>query len=114
MEDIHLPWGYVAGLRDSLDLAWTTGEARAFGVTMLEVLLPSSRERHTLRAEVMAALAGQVNPPPPLAPLPVLRRNWYINRGAWVLPAGPRVPDSSLSGLARLRFHPAMVAYVEK
>jgi hypothetical protein len=113
MDENHLPWGYLAGLLDCLDLAWTTGEARTFWVTMLDFLLPSFRERHTLRYEVMATLAGQVSLPPPLAPLPVLRRNWYSNRGAWVIPAGPPVPDSSID-LALFRFNPATVTYVEK
>src|SRR5262249_2287317 len=49
----------------------------------------------------------------PLAPLSALKRNWYSNRGAWVLPKGPPVPDSSI-GLARLRFNPATVAYIER
>ncbi len=80
-------WSEVAGLADSLELAWHAKDANAFAAMALALALPSYRERNEIRDNLMTALRGETSVMP--AWLEMASRNKGMNRGALAITKNP-------------------------
>lgn len=98
-------WPYLASLRDALDLARSAGDGDLFGLVLVGKVLTSARDRHPIRANLAAALAGRpasyrwITPP--------FLRNWRVNAGAQIMPSNPAFRLHPIDPEAwRLGFYP--------
>jgi len=91
-------WPEILDLRDSLDLALAARDARLFGAVTLARLLPSVRDRYTLRSAVLGALQG--NDPSERVGALAVRRNVRTNLGAKLAPPRPGGATAPLPGEA--------------
>ena len=89
----HMPeenarlWPELLSPVECFDLAWMKRDPDFFARTMLGHYLPSFKERHDVRATLMARLAGLPSPSR-RGEIPFYRRNWKQNDGAQLMPAG--------------------------
>jgi hypothetical protein len=107
----------VMSLRDCLDLAWTLRDPGLFGSLALARLLPSVKDRFEIRAQILSALRGEATDR--RGELLSHVRNWTVNRGAHIVPTGPRVPGDDLPLAPDLypptwRCDPATDSYVHR
>jgi len=80
-------WPELLGLGECLDLARTMRDPGFFAATTLARALPSYKERHEIRAGLMAALRGQAASR--RGEIPIYRRNWKVNDGGQLNADGP-------------------------
>ncbi len=110
-------WPEMLNPRECFDLAWTMRKPEFFGATMLGRVVPSVKERHDIRAFVLAALVGGPNPSR-RAEIPNFRRNWKVNEGAQLMPDGASPPIDpvhwELSLYRKWQPDPVNVAYLDR
>ena len=80
-------WPELVTTGEALELARAGRDAGLFAEVMLDRLVPSLRGRDQVRANVIAALRGEVSDR--TARLHPLWRNWWVNRGAGVVSKNP-------------------------
>lgn len=78
-------WPELLDLRDTMDLAWVTGDSQFLAETLVARALPSYKARHEIRQDVLNAINGR-RPTAALHNLALLR-NWRVNRGAFLMSA---------------------------
>jgi hypothetical protein len=113
-------WANLVDTSGAARLAWSASDAGLFGVAMLGRVLPSIHCRPSIRAQIVAALAGDADPR--LWSNVLLRRNWSKNAGAHLTVASPTVAGLTDRQVADLRsdyyprweVHPANLAGVER
>ncbi len=109
-------WPELLSPLECLDLARATGDASFFARTMLAKALPTFKERHALRASLLAALGGEERTRrwQNLAH----RRNWKLNDGAQLMgdgsPAAIDVDHWVGTLYRRWAPHPVNVAYLDR
>ena len=90
---MHLPeinktlWPELLSTGECLDLAMTMRSADMFASTMLARILTSYKERHEIRANVLAAFKGSSSSR--RHQIPMFRRNWKVNDGAQLMGDSP-------------------------
>jgi hypothetical protein len=77
-------WPELLTARELVELSWVARDPKLFTRAALEIALPSAKNGHAIRAQVLASLRGQESPWAGV--YPVLLRNWRVNRGALVPP----------------------------
>jgi hypothetical protein len=82
-------WQEIATLRECLDLAWTERSPIFFAEIVVGRLLPSVRDRHEIRSNIMHALRGRSYTKSIAHYVTPLWRNWRLNRGAQLLAKNP-------------------------
>ncbi len=90
----------VGSLRDCLDLGWTAGDGRLFGMVTAGRILTSVRCREEIRAGILAALRGESSSKRDEV-IPYLR-NWQANKGGMVSPRNPIFVDEVRGELENL------------
>jgi hypothetical protein len=85
-------WPELLTARELVELSLVARDPRLFTLTALAKALPSVKDRHAIRAELLASLRGQVRPGTEL--YPVYLHNWRVNRGTVVSP--PRRSPASV------------------
>lgn len=76
-------WSEMITFRELADISWSARDARYFGMTALEILLPTIRARSAVRQSILAALDGKIFEEP--QSLALIWRNLKKNAGAFVL-----------------------------
>jgi hypothetical protein len=76
-------WSELLTIEECLDLSRTMKDPAFFASVMLAEYLPSYKERHDIRAGLMAALQGRSTSR--RLEIPSYRRNWKINEGAQLM-----------------------------
>jgi hypothetical protein len=89
-----LRWPLVADWPDLIELGWTARDSDLLARVLASRLLASYRFRHDVRANLLAALEGKENHVH--WALPILWRNWVVNRGAQVTQRRPRHAEPPL------------------
>ncbi len=93
----HMPeenarlWPELLSPVECFDLAWTMGSPRFFASTVLASLIPSIKERHDIRASLLATVSGKPSPSRRFE-IPTYRRNWKLNDGGQLMPDGDSPP----------------------
>ena len=93
----HIPeenarlWPELLSPGECLDLARVMGKPDFFASTILARFIPSIKERHDLRASIVAAITGRPSPSR-RGEIPAYRRNWKMNDGGQLMPDGPSPP----------------------
>lgn len=78
------PWVELLGLRELAELCWTAKDPDLAASLGVRWFLPSSRQRHEIRAHLLARLANK--PTDQREVSPALRRNWLANAGGQANP----------------------------
>ena len=84
-------WPELLTPAECLDLARTMRDPDFFASTLLARFVPSIKERHDLRATILAAATGRPSPSR-RGEIPTYRRNWKQNDGAQLMPDGESPP----------------------
>lgn len=109
-------WAELLTPEECFDFARAMGKADFFARTMLEELLPSLKERHDIRANLLAALNGGSTSK--RFDIPSFRRNWKLNDGAQLIgyiTRPPINPDFVANSLyPKWNPHPVNVAYLDR
>ena len=79
-------WPELLTARELAELSWVARDPQLFAPAALKIALPSAKNRHAIRARVLASLKGQETPG--VEAYSALLRNWRVNRGALVEPLG--------------------------
>ncbi len=109
-------WGELLTVGECFDLARTMRDWQFFHSTLLACYLPSFRERHDLRASLMAALHDSTSSR--REQIPMFVRNWKVNDGAQCMSDSP-APTLNLDEwthnlYARWAPDPVNVAYLDR
>ncbi len=110
-------WPELLSPIECFDLARTMRSSNFFAGTALAHLVPSIKERHDIRASLMAGLNGRPSTSRRYE-IPAYRRNWKLNDGAQLMPDGPSPPIDPVHWARSLysswKPHPVNVAYLDR
>ena len=107
-------WAELLSPAECLDMARTMNDPGFFTSTLLATAIPSYKERHEIRAEILAKVKGQTVSR--RGQIPMFRRNWKVNEGAQLMSDSPaptlNVEEWTSSLYARWAPDPVNVAYL--
>jgi hypothetical protein len=80
-------WPELLDLLDTIDLAWVSLNGDFLVTTLASRVVPSYKARFEIRSAILAGCRGEGEPSRRV--LDLFRRNWWSNRGAFVVPRNP-------------------------
>jgi hypothetical protein len=113
-ETNHALWPELLSPGECLDLSWTIRGPDFLASTMLASVLSSYKERHEVRAAIVASIRGKSTSR--RGQIPSFRRNWKLNEGAQLFGEGPPPQIDVEKWAAKLYTrwapHPVNLAYL--
>lgn len=94
-------WPEFLGLREAVDIAWSSRDPDFLTTIALSWACPSYKARFEVRNNILAAVRGEVDGTAESSRF--YRRNWNVNRGSQVMQHNPEYEARHAGEVARLR-----------